>query len=281
MSRASLALVLCTGACLAGACGEAPPGEVRSLVVVSVAPQAWAVDRLAGSLVDTEVMIPPGASPATYEPTLGQMQALGHGGLYLRLGHPRFPFEEAWLDRVLGASESLRVVTVLDGAALHAENPHAWVVPRHMRTMAERTADALAELLPGAERAGLDRWRRALLDEIEATHRAVEGILADARGRTVVAFHPAWEPLAREYGFELLAIERDGKEPDARGLARLIRRIGTLGPPVIFTQPQFDDASVRVVAEAVGARVEHADPLARAWTENLLDVAQRFAAAAR
>jgi zinc transport system substrate-binding protein len=276
-----LAWVLGIGACLVGACGPPPGGEGRPRVVVSVPPQAWPVDRLAGDLVETVVMIPPGASPATYEPTLAQMQAVARAALYLRLGHPAFPFEHAWLDRVLGASESMRVVTVLDEAATSAPNPHAWVVPRHMRTMAERTARALAELLPECERAGLETRRRALLEEIDATNAAVAERRAGARGRTVVTFHPAWEPLAREYGLSMLAIEREGKEPDARELARLIERIGALGPPVIFTQPQFDDASVRVVAEAVGARVEPADPLARDWPGNLLDVARRFAEAAR
>jgi ABC-type Zn uptake system ZnuABC Zn-binding protein ZnuA len=38
-------------------------------VVVSVQPQAYFVERVGGKYVDVEVLVGPGRSPATYEPT--------------------------------------------------------------------------------------------------------------------------------------------------------------------------------------------------------------------
>ena len=55
------------------------PGEVtndKPIVSVSILPQKYFIERLAGEYVEVNVLIPPGASPATYEPTLTQLTKL-------------------------------------------------------------------------------------------------------------------------------------------------------------------------------------------------------------
>ena len=48
----------------------------RIKVSVSLLPQAYIVERVGGDLVNTQVMIPSGTSPATYEPTPQQLVML-------------------------------------------------------------------------------------------------------------------------------------------------------------------------------------------------------------
>ncbi len=93
--------------------------------------------------------------------------------------------------------------------------------------------------------------------------------------------HPAWGYLAEEYGLVQIAIQHENREPDPHRLARLIKRARDLDVEVIFQQPQFDGASARVVAEAIGGRVEALDPLAADWADNLVHVAERLAAESR
>ena len=65
-----------------------PAGEHASpVVVVSVLPQAYFVERIAGDLVEVAVMIPPGASPATFEPTMNQMRTVSGASVYVKVGH--------------------------------------------------------------------------------------------------------------------------------------------------------------------------------------------------
>ncbi len=47
----------------------------KPVVSVSILPQKYFLERLAGDLVEVNVMIPPGASPATYEPTVSQLES--------------------------------------------------------------------------------------------------------------------------------------------------------------------------------------------------------------
>jgi zinc transport system substrate-binding protein len=276
--RAGLA-VGCLVAVGAMGCGRESPPDARPQVVVSVLPQKYFVERIAGDAVRVAVMIPPGASPATWEPGLDDLRELASAALYVKVGHPAFPFERTWLDRLLSERADLPVVDSSAGTS-PGEDPHVWVSPSQALRMAQRIHEALVKLLP-ERRAELDAGLAALRADIERVDAEIRRTLADRRGAAFVVYHPAWGAFAREYGLEQVAIESQGKEPDPRELARVIARARALGTPVVFAQAQFDRRAAELVAGEIGARVETIDPLAYDWPQNLLHVAARVAEAAR
>ena len=64
---------------------------------VSIPPQAWLVKQVGGEYVKPLVLLPPGASPATYEPGPRQLAELSGAKLYLAVG---VPFERVFLPRL-------------------------------------------------------------------------------------------------------------------------------------------------------------------------------------
>ncbi|HOI52302.1 MAG TPA: zinc ABC transporter substrate-binding protein, partial [Azonexus sp.] len=76
-------------------------------VGVSLLPMQTFVERIGGEHVRAVVLVPPGKSPASYEPTPKQMQALAAAPLYFRIG---VPFEKAWLPRLQQALPGLRLI---------------------------------------------------------------------------------------------------------------------------------------------------------------------------
>jgi len=260
---------------LLAACGPPEDTDPRPVVAVSVLPLAYFTGRIAGDRVRVAVMLPPAASPVSYEPNMAQLAAIARAALYVKVGHPDFPFEATWLDAAVAEAGASPVVAVSDaGEAAHGD-PHVWLSPRHARRLSARIEAALAQILPEA-RADLATNRRALVAEIDAVDRELRDRLAPYRGGRFTVFHPAWGYLAREYGLVQVAIERDGKPPDAHALAELVARARADGVKVIFAQPHFDHASADLVAAEVGARVELLDPLAYDWPANLRDVARKL-----
>lgn len=90
-------------------------------VFVSIVPQQYFVEKIAGDAVASQAMVLPGQSPATYEPSPRQMAALSEAAAYLAIG---VPFERAWLPRFREASPGLRIVHVDEGIQKRAMEAH-------------------------------------------------------------------------------------------------------------------------------------------------------------
>ena len=215
-----------------------------------------------------EVLIPPGASPVTHEPGVAQLKALEEAALYVKVGHPSFAFEAAWLDDLLAGTEGLVVIDGSEGVASRGGDPHVWLAPRHMEQLAIRIEAALREILPqhrGALAANLAAFRA----EIAALDLELEAAFAEAERPGLLVFHPAWGYFAEAYGLEQVAIEHQHQAPDPYELGELIERARRERIDVVFVQPQFDPSSAETLAREIGARVETLDPLAYDWPANL------------
>ena len=76
-------------------------------VYVSILPQKYFVQQIGKDLVHIEVMVQPGASPATYEPKPGQMKAMASARVYFSIG---VPFEKVWLGKIAASNPDMLVV---------------------------------------------------------------------------------------------------------------------------------------------------------------------------
>jgi hypothetical protein len=88
-----LGLVMAAGCLLLPACGSGEePGSSELAVTVSIPPQAYLVERIAGPDVKIVTLVRGGESPATYQPTDQQVSEVMRSRIYFRLG---VPFERA------------------------------------------------------------------------------------------------------------------------------------------------------------------------------------------
>ena len=76
-----------------------------------------------------------------------------------------------------------------------------------------------------------------------------------------------------------MPVELEGKEPTPKQLRGLIHHARKEEVKMVFVQPQFSARSAKTIADAIGGKVMHADPLASNWAENLMEVAEKFKAA--
>jgi len=272
-------------------------------VFVSIAPQKYFVQQIGGDRVSVQVMIPPGASPHTYEPRPQQMAALAQARLYLAIG---VPFEAVWLDRLTAANPNLQVVHTdrgipkiamadevhLDGltpaeqavpqSAAHGEHggldPHIWLSPPLVRIQARTIRAALEQVDPRGREIYAHNGEMfiATVDRVDEELRKT---FAGRQGQAFMVFHPAWGYLAQAYGLRQVPIEIEGKAPKAAQLQALITMARQLGIKAVFVQPQVSDRSARLIAREIGGEVVVADPLALDWPGNMRAVARQFAAA--
>lgn len=119
----------------------------KPVVFVSILPQKYFVEQIAGDTVDVEVMVMPGASPATYEPRPRQMAMLAKADVYLAIG---VPFERTWLPRIKATNPNLTIVHLdkklrklpMAASAMEIDaSPRGAILHDYRKTEAEREAD--------------------------------------------------------------------------------------------------------------------------------------------
>lgn len=264
---------------------EQGPSETLS-VFVSIPPLAQFVERVGGQHVSVHVLVPPGASPATYEPTPSQMATLDDADLYFRIG---VPFEEALIPRIRASMPDLKVVDLREGIELReieggeggggTKDPHIWLDPMLVVTQAETIANALTEADPdhasvySENLAAFKADLRELDEEIARTLRPL-------RGTQILVFHPAYGYFADRYGLEQVPIEFQGREPSPRRLEEIIAFARERKISAIFVQQQFSTHSAEAIAREIGASVVTLDPLARDWFGSMRQMAERLRAEA-
>ncbi|MGD9496463.1 MAG: metal ABC transporter solute-binding protein, Zn/Mn family [Armatimonadota bacterium] len=276
---------LATGGCRRGAqpVEERPSAHEAAVhAIVSIPPQAYFVERLGGERVAVSVLVEPGQSPETYEPTPAQMTALGEADVYFRIG---MPFEEGLVARIEASMPGLRVVDTREGIQLrpmeahgHAHgakgalDPHTWLAPRLVIRQAHTIATELAALDP-THADDYEARRREFARELMALHEEIAETLRPVRGREIVVFHPSFGYFCDAFGLRQVPIEAEGKEPGPRQLEEIIARAKAQKGRAIFVQPQFAKASAEAIAREIGAEVVTLDPLARDYPANLREIA--------
>lgn len=280
---------------LPSACTSYSVDTGRLVVAVTVEPQAGFVEAIAGDRAEIVVMVPPGASPHTYEVTPEQMVLLSHAKMYAKVGSG-FEFELGWMDRLVAANREMLVVDCSKGVQLieadgdaHGEeqgdndagggdhqhtgaDPHIWLSVLNAGIMVRNVCEGLVQVDPANAafyRENCDAYVEALSLLDEELSDALEGL----ENRRFIVFHPAYGYFARDYNLIQVAVEQGGNEPDAQYMVRLIREAEEQGIRVVFAAPQLSTRSAEVVAREIGGEVVIIDPLARDYIPNMRAIA--------
>jgi len=266
-----LALLLCFSGCG----GERAGGKLK--VAVDIFPLADFCRRVGGEHVEVEVLVPPGASPHTYELTSGQMKYLSEADLVVVNGLGLTPWAEEVMARAgnpnarfLKAGEAVPVSRLLpaaggvedggqgeeSGRVEEVYDPHVWLDPQLAAFMVRSVEEALAGIDPGhaaSYRAGAERF----LEELEELDREIAETTASFARREFISFHSTWTYFARRYDLRQVGLieEQPGKEPSLGEIASLVDLAQSRGVTAIFAEPQFNPRVAEAVAEESGGRV--------------------------
>lgn len=279
-----------------------PPVHAKDnpLVFVSILPQKYFVEQIGKDLVDIEVMVMPGANPATYEPKPAQMTHIANASAYFAIG---VPFEKVWLKRISSANPKMPVIRTDHGIAkipiaahLHPGDktdpgtpsphsmdhphssgldPHIWLSPPLVMLQARTILTALQEIDPIHQGVYEANYKAFIMDILDLDANLRKSFI-DRQGLTFMVFHPSWGYFAQSYGLKQLPIEIEGKEPKPAQLAELIQHARKENIRVVFVQPQFSTKTADQIAKAINGQVIVTDPLAFDWPKNLRAMAVKL-----
>ena len=251
------------------ACSPQPASQEKTLYV-SILPIRSLVKEIVGEDFRIEVLVPPGASPETFEPTPRQFIGLNEAQLVFNVG--LLEFETALLDKIEDRTKIVdlsRGIVRIEGSCAHAGrtgsdhahgvDPHVWTSPRALQRMAENAYEAIHAHWPDSAKYTANHAR--LQEELRQLDLRTAEKIARSGIRYFIIYHPALTYYARDYGLRQEAVEADGKEPSAKRLTALIRQARKDGIGRILYQSQFPVSVVETIARDIGAECTEIDPL--------------------
>ena len=254
--------------------------EDRVRLAVTIIPQAYFVERIAGHYADVRVIVPAGGNPETYEPTPQQLFDLSSSKLYIKVGPRHLSVENRFQRFTSNTDKSIRVVDMSRGIKNLQEDPHIWLSPSIVRAAAVNICEALASADPSHAHLYRKNLQRFLAD-IDRLDQRIKQRLHGRKGQCFMVYHPAWGYFAGDYGLKQLAIQEEGKPLSVARLQKMINLARAKGIKTIFVQKGFDKKSAASIAREIDGTVVEVNPLERDWLKNLDDFSQALQDALR
>ena len=258
---------LVLAACAGSVAGSSPRTGDEVVVAASIAPLADFARQVGGDYVRVNTLVPPGASPHTFELTPSQVEQVARARVLVINGVGL----EYWADRLVeGAgnpglivADTSQGIDILERDAGGAGgNPHIWLDPVNAIVQVGHIRDALLRADPAHAddyRANAERY----VNELRTLDQEIADEVATWSNREFIAFHPDWVYFARRYGLEQVAVIQSspGREPSPAEVAHIVETAQRIDAQAIFAEPQFSAKAAQTIAAESGAYVLFVDPL--------------------
>lgn len=266
--------------------GEKNTEGKKPLILVSIAPYKFLAERVAGAEFEVQTVVPPGANPHAFEPTSHQVNQMGRGLVWFRIGEP---FEEKVMP-VLKGRNGIAIQDLRDGIELIEEghplgcshccmdhfDRHIWLSPKLAASQAKIIEGALAERFPEHRELFAQNLER-LEGELALLDEEIAAILEPVKERVILVSHPAFGYFCKDYSFSQLSVEYEGKDPRPKHLEEILKQAGEKRAEIALALPQYNNKGAQLIAERLHVPVHLIDPYSPEYFETMRKLAHLIA----
>ncbi|MHA1306378.1 MAG: metal ABC transporter substrate-binding protein [Candidatus Heimdallarchaeota archaeon] len=235
-------------------------------IVASISIVADIASQIGKGIFTVESIVKGNEDPHTYEQTPADIQLVAEADLFIRFGS-LVEGLEPWVQAVLDVT-GVRVLELVNDTMIRTDpllgkdNPHVWMDPNYVKTMADSVFNEVA-LLDPTNIANYTTNLNNYIAELDALILRISNAVGDFNGTKVVVHHPSFM-----YLLDLLEIERmgviekqEGIEPSPQDIQDLMDAINANNVSFIINQPQLDDKDVNEIARETGIQIVELTPL--------------------
>ena len=246
------------------------PSEPSPNVLVTTAPYATFVQRIAGDLIKVDVLVPPGTNPHIYEPTPKQVQKILGVHIWFRLGES---IEARVFDAMKERNPELIAVDLTKGFDLQEEagegfDRHLWMSPKLAMQQAKIIAQTLQEAYP-EHKETFDQGLDSLLADLSQLDQELAKELMPIKGQAMLVSHPAFGYFCEEFGLQQLSVEFEGKDPLPQDIARMLDAARQNTVRSVFILPEYNNKGAILIAEELHLPIYEIDPYSKDYFETM------------
>ncbi|MFC5823701.1 metal ABC transporter substrate-binding protein [Nonomuraea insulae] len=262
------AALLTTAACGSGSAQTTTPEGGKPEVIAAFYPLQWLTEQVGGSDAQVKVLTAPGVEPHDLELSIQQVTEVKDAALTVYIKGVQPAVDDA-VDTEKSFDAATAVTTIPAGEHAGEEggheevpyDPHLWLDPSRLATVATKLAERLATADPAHAQGYKDRAAKTATALGALDQEFTKG-LTTCRTKTLVTAHEAFGYLADRYKLKQVGITLDPEaEPSPARLSEVAKLAKTEGVTTIFTESLVSPKVAEVLASQVGAKTAVLDPL--------------------
>jgi zinc transport system substrate-binding protein len=236
-------------------------------VIVSFFPLYDFARNVGGDRVEVTSMIPAGAEPHDWEPTIRQVADASLADIFVYNGASF----ESWAQNieakfVVNTSEGLELLEATDEEEEeeHSDiDPHIWLDPIYAKHQVGLIRDGLVKIDPDNAQYYNDNADR-FMAELDRLNASIRSELSGCEKKDFIAFHSAFSYFANRYGLNQHSVYRglpEGEVPPQR-LQEIVDLAKELKIDTIYSEELVDPRLAEAIAEEIpGGRVLVLSPI--------------------
>jgi zinc transport system substrate-binding protein len=264
-------------------------------VAATIFPLTDIARNIGGDKIDVVNMVPPGASPHTFEVTSGQVKNLQGTRIIFSIGYDL----DDWIVGIQDILPDAEIENVSKGVELrsfeesgeagpgsageeehehhedgeedeeedhrheHGEiDPHYWLSVKNAKIIAINISEQLQELDPENS----EYYQANTVDYIRKLNELdiqTEDLFSDISSNKIMTMHNAWSYFAKDYGLEVVATFEPfpGREPTAKYLVDLSKEAKEHSLTTIFSEPQLSNQVLIPFLQDMDMNLSVLDPI--------------------
>ncbi len=266
--RHFVAVILCLMV-LSGCGAVAPQTEEKPIVVETIGPLGALLREIVGDAVKVETLMPPGASPHTFEPKPSDLVNASKARLIVANG-----VLDDWVTKVAGGVEVVKLFDAMmiissyapifddenNKGELFEINPHYFIDPIPIKIFLYTLEAKLSEKYP--EITGLSERVKKLTLDLDLVVSNWKAKFANLKGKKFFATHATYPYLARTIGMGYAGAVQEfpGREPTPAWIAQLDKRAKDEGVGYIIIEPELPNQAAETIAKEAGLTVIRLSP---------------------
>lgn len=284
--KKALSVLLSILMILTGCSTQAPSSDLLN-IAVTIQPEIGMVKAVIGEhKANIIATIPPGNSPANYQPAPKELSRISDADVYFSIG---VPAEHNILPKVV--NPNTKVVSLLDAvkekhSLRHMEehdheeaeenskvdeegiDPHIWMSPKRVITMINTIVSTLSTIDPD-HKDDYVKNGNAYITQLEELDREIRQTLSTSNLKGFIIYHPSMGYFADDYGLDMHVIEEGGKEATISSITKIVDLAKSQQIKVIFYQEEFDSKQAKLIAGEVGGQAIALDILSEDYLANM------------
>ena len=264
-------------------CKQESTGKTR--IAVSIFPLYDVVRRIAGPDADVTLVLPPGHTEHSFDPTPKDVEEVSQAKIGIMVGLGLDPWMEKLMKdaaptaKIVKVGERVPTLTVKDDPigdeAAHktipeddhdhdkgATDPHVWMDPSRVRVMVKAIGDELSKV--DAAHANGYRERATQVDgEIDKLDKDVEAQIATWKTRGFITFHGSFNYFADRYKLQIIAVIEPfpGSTPTGEYIEEVLKVVTEKKVTALFGEPQLDPRPAKTIADQAKIQLGTLDPV--------------------